>query len=92
LALFPDTETTRGQKHLRELMALLPQSRAVMLYFINRGDCTDFAPGDTADPSMVSCFAKTIAQGLEVLPRFEVTPPGIHYLGLAQLRFDDIYL
>jgi len=24
-------------------------ARAVMLYFINRGDCTDFAPGDSAD-------------------------------------------
>jgi len=48
-----------GAKHLRELMALLPQSRAVMLYFINRGDCA-FAPGDTADPSMVSCFARLL--------------------------------
>lgn len=87
LALFPDTETTRGQKHLRELMALLPQSRAVMLYFINRGDCTDFAPGDTADPIYGQLLREAIAQGLEVLPcRFEVTPPGIRYLGLAQLK------
>lgn len=87
LALFPDTETTRGQKHLRELMALLPQSRAVMLYFINRGDCTDFAPGDTADLIYGQLLREAIAQGLEVLPcRFEVTPAGIRYLGLAQLK------
>ena len=83
----PDTETTRGQKHLRELMALLPQSRAVMLYFINRGDCTHFAPGDTADPIYGQLLREAIAQGLEVLPcRFEVTPVGIRYLGLAQLK------
>ena len=50
LALFPDTVTTRGQKHLRELIDQLPHARAVMLYFINRGDCTQFAPGDAADP------------------------------------------
>jgi len=88
LALFPDTETTRGQKHLRELMALLPHSRAVMLYFINRGDCTHFAPGDTADPIYGQLLREAIALGLEVLPcRFEITPEGIRYLGLVECQF-----
>ncbi|MBD2355068.1 DNA/RNA nuclease SfsA [Tolypothrix sp. FACHB-123] len=87
LALFPDTETTRGQKHLRELMALLPQSRAVMLYFINRGDCTEFAPGDTTDPIYSKLLRDAIALGLEVLPcRFDISPEGIRYLGLAKLK------
>ncbi|MBD2343053.1 DNA/RNA nuclease SfsA [Anabaena subtropica] len=86
LALFPDTETTRGQKHLRELMALLPQMRGVMLYFINRGDCTEFAPGDSTDPIYGKLLREAIALGLEVLPcRFDVTPEGIRYLGLAKL-------
>ncbi|WP_009633953.1 DNA/RNA nuclease SfsA [Synechocystis sp. PCC 7509] len=84
LALFPDTETTRGQKHLRELTALLPQSRAVMLYFINRGDCNQFAAGDSADPVYGKLLVSAIALGLEVLPcRFEISPQGIRYLGLA---------
>ncbi|MDJ0674066.1 MAG: DNA/RNA nuclease SfsA [Calothrix sp. MO_167.B42] len=87
LALFPDTETTRGQKHLRELMALLPTSRAVMFYFINRGDCTEFAPGDSTDPLYGKLLREAIALGLEVLPcRFHVSPMGISYLGLAPLR------
>ena len=86
LVLFPDTETTRGQKHLRELMALLPQARAVMLYFINRGDCAQFSSGDTADPVYGQLLREAIAQGLEVLPcRFAISPTGISYLGLAQL-------
>jgi sugar fermentation stimulation protein A len=88
LVLFPDTETTRGQKHLRELTALLPQARAVMLYFINRGDCPFFAPGDTADPVYGKLLRAAIALGLEVLPcRFEITPTGIRYLGLADYKF-----
>ncbi|NET33382.1 MAG: DNA/RNA nuclease SfsA [Cyanothece sp. SIO1E1] len=87
LALFPDTVTTRGQKHLRELTALRPEARAVMLYFINRGDCPYFAPGDGADPTYGELLRQAIAAGLEVLPcRFEVTPTGIRYLGLAELQ------
>ncbi len=87
LALFPDTETTRGQKHLRELTALLPQTRAVMLYFINRGDCTEFSPGDDLDPLYGKLLREAIAQGLEVLAcRFEVLPAGVRYLGLATLK------
>lgn len=85
VALFPDTVTTRGQKHLLELMALVPQARSVMLYFINRGDCTQFAPCDSADPMYGQLLRKAVALGVEVLPyRFEITPQGIRYLGLAE--------
>ncbi|MCA1990782.1 MAG: DNA/RNA nuclease SfsA [Coleofasciculus sp. S288] len=85
VALFPDTVTTRGQKHLRELMALLPQARAVMLYFINRGDCTHFAPGDSFDSVYGQLLRQAVDRGVEVLPyRFEITPQGIRYLGLAE--------
>ena len=87
LAMFPDTETVRGQKHLRELSVLLPQARAVMFYAINRGDCTQFAPGDTADPVYGQLLREAMQLGLEVLPcRFEVTPIGVRYLGLADLK------
>lgn len=90
LALFPDTVTERGQKHLRELMALLPAIRPVMLYFINRGDCTSFAPGDSTDPVYGKLLREAVAKGLEVLPcRFEVTPMGIRYLGLAKFELSE---
>lgn len=87
LALFPDTVTTRGQKHLRELMALIPAAQSVMLYFINRGDCTAFSPGDSADPTYGQLLREAIDRGVHVLPcRFEVSPVGIRYLGLANLN------
>lgn len=89
LALFPDTVTTRGQKHLRELMALLPDATAVMLYFINRGDCPYFAPGERADAVYGQLFRAAIAAGVNVLPcRFEISPLGIRYLGLASLKLE----
>lgn len=84
LAVFPDTVTTRGQKHLRELMALLPTKRSIMLYFINRGDCNSFAPGDIVDPVYGKMLREAVMQGVEVLAyRFETTPEGICYLGKA---------
>ncbi len=86
VALFPDTVTTRGQKHLRELMALLPQAQPIMLYFINRGDCAYFAPGDSADRAYGQLLRQAIDKGVKVLPcRFQITPQGINYLGLADL-------
>ena len=85
VALFPDTVTTRGQKHLRELMAILPEARSIMLYFINRSDCPQFAPGDSADPTYGKLLRQAFAQGVKVLPyRFEVSPQGVRYLGLAE--------
>jgi sugar fermentation stimulation protein A len=86
VAVFPDTETTRGQKHLRELIDVMPTSRAVMLYLINRGDKTKFAPGDTTDPIYGQLLRTAVAKGLQVLPcRFEVSPKGVKYLGIAEL-------
>jgi sugar fermentation stimulation protein A len=77
VALFPDTVTTRGQKHLRELTTLLPQARAMMLYFVF--SC------DRADPVYGQLLREALALGIEVLPcRFEITPHLIRYLGLAE--------
>jgi sugar fermentation stimulation protein A len=94
VAVFPDTETTRGQKHLRELTDLLTLEptattkpiRAVMLYLINRRDMTKFSPGDTTDPLYGQLLRTAVAKGLQVLPyRFEITPQGVKYLGLAEV-------
>lgn len=86
IALFPDTVTTRGQKHFLELMALIPDAKPVMLYFINRGDCDRFAPGDLYDPNYGKLLREAVSLGVEILPlRFEITPQEIRYIGLADL-------
>lgn len=89
VARFPDTVTTRGQKHLRELMGLVPQARAVLIYFIGRHDCTHFAPGDAADPTYGQLLRQAVQQGVEVFPcQFEVNPSGIAYRRQLPLVWD----
>jgi sugar fermentation stimulation protein A len=81
---FPDTETTRGQKHLQEAINVMPEARAAMLYFINRDDALKFGPGDDRDPRYGELLRMAVAKGLILLPcRFRITPVGVEYLGMA---------
>ncbi len=68
IALFPDTVTTRGQKHLRELIDICPGSRAVLIPCISRSDMEVFAPGDSADFIYGELFRKALDKGIEVIP------------------------
>ena len=87
LALFPDTVTERGQKHLRELMALLPDARAVLLPCISRHDVARFAPGDAADPVYGELFRQALEAGVEVLPCiYGFGEDRIDWLGLAPVQ------
>jgi sugar fermentation stimulation protein A len=84
--LFPDSVTTRGQKHLNELMAIMPKATGVMLYLINRGDMKKFAPGDSRDPVYGELLRSAIKKGLIVLPcRFQASPEGVEFVGMAEL-------
>ena len=87
LALFPDTVTERGQKHLRELMALLPGARAVLVPCLARDDVTRFAPGDRADPRYGELFRQALAAGVEVLPcRYRFGEDAVRWLGVAAVQ------
>ena len=87
LALFPDTVTERGQKHLEELMGVLPEARAVLVPCLSRGDVQRFAPGDSADPRYGELFRQALDAGVEVLPcRYDFSESGIDWLGLAAIQ------
>ncbi|MBL1210041.1 DNA/RNA nuclease SfsA [Geminocystis sp. GBBB08] len=90
VALFPDTETIRGQKHLQELIALAKDIKPVMLYFINREDCETFSVGKQYDATYADLFNQAINNGVKILPcRFQVTPEGVKYLGIAKIIDDE---
>jgi sugar fermentation stimulation protein A len=87
LALFPDTVTERGQKHLEELIGVLPEARAVLVPCLSRADVTRFAPGDSADPRYGELFRQALDAGVEVLPcRYGFSATGVAWQGLAAVQ------
>ena len=86
-ALFPDTVTERGQKHLVELMGVIPNARAVLVPCLSRPDVMDFAPGDAADPRYGSLFRDALVAGVEVLPCcFRYQPNEINWQGIRPVK------
>lgn len=68
LAEFPDSVTTRGAKHLRELgRAVGEGSRAVMLYIVQRNDCDRFRLAEDIDPKYVEEFREARRLGVEAI-------------------------
>ena len=78
-AEFPDSVTTRGAKHLRELEAVVSDGgRAVMLYIIQRNDCSHFTFAADLDPIYAATAALALSRGVEAYAYLcNVTPEGI---------------
>lgn len=67
-ARFPDSVTTRGAKHLRELRQMSADGhRAVMVYLVQRGDCEKFRPAADIDPTYADELQAACNAGVEVL-------------------------
>lgn len=68
LGQFPDSVTTRGAKHLRELSQICNQGgRAVMLYLLNREDRQRCGIAEHIDPSYANHLKSAMSAGVEVL-------------------------
>ena len=78
-ALFPDSVTVRGQKHLKTLMEVKAAGmRAVMLYIIQRSDTEIFAPAIEIDPEYAKALKLAVIAGVEVIAmQAKVTPEKI---------------
>jgi sugar fermentation stimulation protein A len=87
LAEFPDTVTKRGAKHLEELGDMAEQGhRAVMLYLIQRHDCSVFRICADLDPAYAAAFARARARGVEAYAlRCRVTPQEIAAIGVVEI-------
>lgn len=79
-ACFPDSKTTRGVKHLNELMGMVDQGhRAVIIYCIQRRDCDAMRFGTEFDPIYAATAVKALNHGVEMLPySCDITLNGIN--------------
>ena len=89
VALFPDTETKRGQKHLIELKGLIPESKSVLVPCITRKDIDYFAPGDESDPLYGLLFRESISAGMLLMPCcFEFHSDHVAWKGFKPLKLN----
>ncbi|NLY40793.1 MAG: DNA/RNA nuclease SfsA [Desulfovibrionales bacterium] len=79
VAMFPDAVTERGQKHVRELIALARQGIKVAIFLaIQRNDARCFGPADCIDPAFARLFWQAVDCGVQILPyTCLVSPQGI---------------
>ncbi len=68
IALFPDAVTTRGQKHLRDLIEIKKMGfGAAMLYVINREDANTFKPAELVDPVYAKLLREAHMSGVQII-------------------------
>ena len=67
-ALFPDAVSTRGQKHIQELIKLHKEGyNAALLFIVQREDVDYFTPAEKIDPVYSSLLKDAVAEGVLVL-------------------------
>ncbi|MBV1872003.1 MAG: DNA/RNA nuclease SfsA [Gammaproteobacteria bacterium] len=78
--LFPDAVTTRGAKHLRELMAVKEKGARAVLFFcaLNSG-IESVEPADEIDPEYGQLLRESVKCGVEVMAyASEISPDAIN--------------
>jgi len=88
-AIFPDAKTTRGAKHLIELMRLKSQGAgAAVVFVVQRMDAGAFAPAREIDPDYAALLVEARRKGVKaVVVQAKVSPREIHLLRELPLNF-----
>ncbi|MEI6521732.1 MAG: DNA/RNA nuclease SfsA [bacterium] len=83
IALFPDAPTSRGTRHLYELIdAVKNGSQATVIFIIQREDAVYFSPNKITDRLFADTLKQAYQAGVEILPlKCRVTTRSINIIG-----------
>jgi len=78
-AMFPDAVTSRGARHLEELVTLHRAGHGAVIFFcVQRGDGEYFSPAAHVDPLYAATLRRVVGEGVMALAyRAEVGPEAI---------------
>ena len=87
-ALFPDAPTTRGRRHVEELLALREQGWQVGIFFVTMGQpVIDVGFNAENDPEFARVMQRAIAEGAVVRAfSAEILPPDVYFRGERPIR------
>ncbi len=67
VALFPDSVTERGRRHVDALRRLCGEgARSALVFLVQRADCDGVAPADHIDPAYGAALRRAAAAGVEL--------------------------
>jgi len=80
-AMFPDAPTLRGARHLEALAGARRNGvDARVLFVVQRGDVSEFAPNRALDPAFGAAFDRALDAGVEITAhRLRVEPRGVRW-------------
>lgn len=87
-ALFPDAPTSRGRRHVEELLALRSEGWQVGVFFVTMGqDVIDVGFNAANDPDFAVIMDKAICEGLTARAfAAKIAPPQVQFCGERPLR------
>ena len=87
-ALFPDAPTTRGKRHIEELISAEENGdRAALIFLIFRPDAECFRPYEKRDPDFSRTFWKAVEEGVDVYAvQLEYENGALYYKGQIPVK------
>ena len=89
VALFPDSPTSRGTRHMRALVKALGRHEAAAVFVVQRPDVRAFEPNWGMDPAFGEALTSAVAAGVQAYAyRCDVSLEGVNMSGRIPMNLE----